>query len=499
MTNTPQHQGLIKLAGAGVLFLSIAIASSATAEEQQSGLLRAASAVLGVQDIKSLQFAGTGSWYQFGQAAHPQAAWPRFELSSYAATVDYEIPAARVQQTRKQALEAGRERPAPVEQKADQFVNAGWAWNLTTPAGKAPTAQAQPAAVEERIADVWTTPQGFIRAALANNAQVKAVKAGAEVSFTLGKSRYVGALNNGHQVVSVKTWIDNPVLGDTPVEYRYSDYKSFGAVQFPAHIVKVQGGHPVLDLQVASVSSNVSADLAVPDEVRSAKLPPVVVTVENLAPGVFYLRGGSHHSVAIEQRDHIVVVEAPQNEERSEAVIAKLKEIIPGKPIRYVINTHQHFDHSGGLRTYAAEGVTVVTHKLNKPFYEQAWAAPHGISPDRLATSGKSPKFQTFGEKYVLNDGSRKIEIHQIAGNGHNDAFALVYLPAEKVLVEADAFTPAADGAVPAVPNPYSVNLYQNIQRLKLNVDKIAALHGPGVTRLADLQAAIGLKVAANP
>ena len=97
------------------------------------------------------------------------------------------------------------------------------------------------------------------------------------------------------------------------------------------------------------------------------------------------MKGGSHHSIAIDQRDHIVVVEAPQNEARSAAVIAKVKETIPNKPIRYLVNTHVHFDHSGGLRTYVDEGATIVTHALNKPYYEQAWAAPRTLNPDLLA------------------------------------------------------------------------------------------------------------------
>jgi hypothetical protein len=93
----------------------------------------------------------------------------------------------------------------------------------------------------------------------------------------------------------------------------------------------------------------------------------------------------------------------------------------------------------------------------------------------------------------VLSDGKRTIEIHSIAGNSHNDAFALVYLPNEKILVEADAYTPtAANVPPPTKPNPYSVNLCQNIYKLKLDVDKIAALHGPRVVTLADLRTAIG-------
>ncbi len=231
-----------------------------------------------------------------------------------------------------------------------------------------------------------------------------------------------------------------------------------------------------------------------PESVRAATVPPVVTTADKLADGVYYVKGGTHHSVAIEQADHVVVVEGPQSEARSLAVIAKVKETIPNKPLRYLINTHVHFDHSGGLRTWVDEGATIVTHEMNKPYYEQAWAAPHSLNPDRLEQSKKSAQFETVGDKHVLTDGKRSIEIYNIAGSGHNDGFLMVYLPKEKILIEGDAYTPAAaDAPPPATPNPFSVNLHENIQRLKLDVRQIAALHGPRLATMADLRSAIGV------
>lgn len=196
--------------------------------------------------------------------------------------------------------------------------------------------------------------------------------------------------------------------------------------------------------------------------------------------------------MAIEQADHVVVVEGPQNEARSLAVVAKVKETIPNKPLRYLINTHAHFDHAGGLRTWVDEGATIVTHAANRPYYEEAWKAPHTLNPDRLEQSKKAPTFETFTDRHTLTDGKRTIEVYPIAGSGHNDAFAMVYLPAEGILIEADAYTPAAANATPPPgPNPFSVNLNENITKRKLNVKQIAALHGPRVATLADLRAAI--------
>ncbi len=465
--------------------------------------LQGAADLIGAARTESIGFSGTGRWFQFGQAPAPTLPWPAFELSSYSADINYAQPAARVQIVRKQLTEAGRARPLALEQRVDQYVGAGRAWNLAAPAnaaaGAAPVASAQPGALAERNAEIWSTPQGFLRAALANSARTTTLKDGAAVSFTIdGKYRYVGQINAHNQLERVRTWIDNPVLGDTLVETRFSGYKDFNGVQFPTHIVRLQGGHPVLDLTVDAVRANPALALSTPAEVEK-DAPPVKVTSTKLADGVYYFTGGTHHSVVIEQHDHIVVVEAPLNEERSLAVIAKIHETIPNKPIKYLINTHAHFDHSGGLRTYVDAGATVLTHAANRAYYQGVWAAPHTLNPDLLAGSKKAARFDTFTQKRVLTDGNRAIEIYPIDGNSHNDAFALVYLPAEKILIEADAYNPVASTQAPtAAPNPYSVNLYENIEKLKLDVDQIAGLHGPRVVKLDDLRVTIGRAAGVN-
>jgi glyoxylase-like metal-dependent hydrolase (beta-lactamase superfamily II) len=456
----------------------------------------------GHADIQSVEFSGKGRWYQFGQAPNPGLPWPPFEVKNYTADIDYANAGARVQISRRQIIEPGRNRPAPTLQKIEQFISGNTAWNVAPPAANAPSPSpvvtAQPGAAEERAAEIWSTPRGFVKAAIQHHAEQRDVDGGTEVTFTIGgKYRYVGFLNGKHQLEKVQTWIDNPVLGDTLVETRYSDYKDFGGIRFPGHISRSQGGYPVLDIDVTEVKANPAVNIGIPPE--AAKAPAVKVAVNELAEGVYYLTGGTHHSVAIDQKDHIVLVEAPQNEERSLALIAKLKEVLPNKPVKYLINTHAHFDHAGGLRTFVDAGATIVTPEPNPAYYEAVWTAPHTIRPDRLAESKKPPRFESFTGKHVLSDGKRVIEIHTLAGNSHNDAFAAVYLPKEKLLIEADAYTPtAANIPPPASPNPYSVNLFDNIRKLKLNVEKIAALHGPRVATLDDLRAAIGLQTSAR-
>ena len=189
----------------------------------------------------------------------------------------------------------------------------------------------------------------------------------------------------------VDYWIDNPVLGDMLCEAGFYDYRDFGGVTFPAHIVRVQAGKIRLELMVSAVKANLPVVIPVPEGMREAMTAPVKATADKVTDGVYWIRGFQWHSVAIEQGDHIVVIDAPLDEARSLAVIAKVKETIPNKPISYLINTHAHFDHSGGVRTYVDEGSTIVTMPMNQEFYEQVWENPHTLNPDRLELSRRNP------------------------------------------------------------------------------------------------------------
>ena len=121
------------------------------------------------------------------------------------------------------------------------------------------------------------------------------------------------------------------------------------------------------------------------------------------------------------------------------------------------------------------------------PEIERAFATPNRIAPDRLAQSGRRAQFLAVNDRATLSDGARTIDIHRITDSVHNDTFLMVHLPAEKILIEADAYTPLAPNAQPpALPNANNVNLIANIERLKLQVERIAPLHGR-VVPLADL------------
>jgi glyoxylase-like metal-dependent hydrolase (beta-lactamase superfamily II) len=254
--------------------------------------------------------------------------------------------------------------------------------------------------------------------------------------------------------------------------------------------VQKQDGFPSLDLTVTSAIANPAADITVPDNVRMVPVvQPIIVNSQRLANGVFFLTGGTHHSLVIEMKDHIVLVDTPNGEARALAVIAKAKELIPAKPIRYVVAMHHHWDHLGGIRTAIDEGATIVTQVTNKTFFERIAKSPHTINPDRLSMSQKSLKLQTVGAEGALTDGARTIKLYTMSGFEHTADMLMVYLPKERILAEADAYTPPETPTTPLIAPkvPYAASLYDNIQRLKLDVQTIVPFHGARTADVAEV------------
>ena len=473
------------LGGAAVLALTWTLHG-----QDAKSVIAAASMAMGAEQLKSIQVSGAATEYSFGQAYNPSSPWPAWKETTYTRTIDFGAPAFRIDRVvapPEPSRKGGGLQPGPQQQV---IVNANTPW-------------------PNQLA-IWLSPYGFLKQAAMNNATVKSETVAGKrydvVTFTApNKAKFNGYIGADHMVDKVETWVDTPMLGDTLYDATYSGYKDFGGVKVPTHIVEREGDHPILDLAVTDAKSNLAANIQAPQ--RGGGAPgggggPQGPSSKKLADGV-YLILPAYAALAVDMKDGIVVIEGPQSEVRADAIISEVKKDIPNKAIRYVVNTHGHFDHSSGLRAFVAEGATIVTSQVNKGYFEKIFAYPHTLSPDKLAQNKAKVNVETIGDKKVLTDGTHTIELHRTQGSLHNEGLIFAYLPKEKILVEADSFNPPAQADAPPAnpPNPNSVNLMDNINRLKLDVETIIPIHYPADGRtvtIADLKRATGQPGAAH-
>src|SRR6267142_5987639 len=490
------------------LFLFPLLGAAAHAQDARA-TLQAAVRAMGTDTLRCITYSGTGGYVGIvGQGFSPGDDWPKVELANFSRTINYDARSMREEQTRRQGNyppRGGGGIPIQGEQRSVALVSGNTAWNLN-----GADVNPQPAAAATRQLEIWLDPHGFLKGAMAARDLVvfERYEGGGErrniLAYTMGKFRIQGSINDQNEVVRIQTFVPNPLLGDMVEEKTYGNYKQFGGVKFPTnfhhhtnwdHEERPQGyfgvadgGHNSFGITISNVQPNACGDaITVPQAVQTATLPPVRVESQRLAEGVFYLTGGTHHSLAVEFSNFVTVIEAPLDEARSLAVIAEVKKLIPNKRIKYVVNTHHHFDHAGGLRTYVHEGAIPIAHRDLVPYYYYAVMdlSRRTLEPDRLSLYPPDEFQETFvlegvqNDKYTISDGTRIMDLHEVQGNPHAAGMLMIHLPKERILVEADLFNPPApNAAYPAVPPAAAVSLYNNVQRLKLQVDQIAPIHG---------------------
>jgi glyoxylase-like metal-dependent hydrolase (beta-lactamase superfamily II) len=476
---------------AGALVLAGTQAASAQSAE---AVVTAASQAMGLDGLTSLRLYGSGATYQLGQNNNANGPWPRTNLNDFNRWIDFAEGDTRATAvTWAVPVQGGAASQAAFNQYAGP--TSPWLQGL----------------------ELWTTPWGFIKGAQANGATLAAqsrdgvdyrVVTWSPAQRSPGGQPYkvVGYIGPDNRVHAVETWVENPIFGDLKVETTFANWRELNGLAFPSTITQSRAGWPTFEAQLLGVQAN-PADIAErsvappppnfpapPPPAPGAAPPPAS---EQLAPGVWRLRG-AYNALAVEMADHVVLFEpGPQNEARAQAIIAETKRVVPGKPIRYGVISHHHFDHTSGLPAVVAEGITIVTPQVNERFLETALSAPRTLAPDALAASGRTPNVEGFvGDKRVFQDATRTFEIHVIKGLPHADGLVIGYLPKEKILVYADMFNlPPADNPVPNPPVVGTGVFLANIERLGLQPERIMSIHSLNpdrLTSLADIRASLG-------
>jgi glyoxylase-like metal-dependent hydrolase (beta-lactamase superfamily II) len=292
-------------------------------------------------------------------------------------------------------------------------------------------------------------------------------------------------------------WLrDDPVDGDQLASYDYSGYRMEGTIPLPTRLVERRNGDLVRDDSLTiAIDTRPAESMFTPPAAGFAEGAPIrgpeSEQIRKLADNVWLLQQlpGGNRVMFVAFRDHVLVFEAPTPQAAATAVLDAVRRTVPDKPVRYVTFSHPHDDHGGGLRPYIAEGITIVSTPGNRRFIETVARAKHTLRPDALSASTRSPVIETFTKKRVFTDGDMTVELHDIGPTSHSDEIVLAYLPRQRLVFQGDLLILPARGD-PAPANKLTAEFAQAIDRLGLQVDTIAGVHGR-VGTLADLRDAV--------
>jgi glyoxylase-like metal-dependent hydrolase (beta-lactamase superfamily II) len=428
--------------------------------------------------VNTLTMEGTGTHHNLGQNRTPDADLPLFQVTQFKRTIDLANGRGRQELTRRAVVPAGV--PPPDPQRQNFGLDGTVAFNVG--ADSTATRQSDQVAKDRRNELLLHHPLGILRAALDPAAKLSNLrKVGnldvVAITTSQGENLTLAIDSGTHLPVSVTSMSYHANLGDVAIETTFADYQDVDGLKVPTRITLKIDKYPSAEYTIAKNTLNVPAtDLAASDAVKAAPAPvlTVNVTVEPVGKGVWLLAGQSHNSVLAEFADHLELVEVPQNETRSLAVIKKAREVVPNKPLTKAIVTHHHFDHAGGIRAAIAEGLTLVTHELNKPSFEDLAQRQHSIVQDTLAKNPRAPKIETVQDRAIVQDATQAMHLYKVEDPTlHSDSMLMVYFPNDRILVQGDLYNTAGAAF------PRAAVLNDNIQKRKIRVDKHVPIHGP--------------------
>lgn len=320
---------------------------------------------------------------------------------------------------------------------------------------------------------------------------------GSRVSLTLYFDRRTNLLTK-YEFTS-----EFPGIGAALFEYTFENWKPHPQlVHFPTrHEIRINGKvYRALDIEKAAVDSlEADAMLTIPAELEGLVTRPG--TVKEVAEGVYFVYGvQGFQPMFIEFADFVMAIEAPAGapvledtpvetignmNAATEEFIAKIKQTIPNKPIKYVVITHSHADHFGGLRAFVPDRPTVLTTPGNKALIQKF--VPE-LQVEAILKGG------------TVRDAGMHVQLFDVGRNPHTEENLVAYLPKSKYLFQGDLFYFNNEATFPAVDRMTVMPFFAKwLKKKKLAPERIYGFHSTMFGTMAHIDKILKLSAGRKP
>ena len=300
------------------------------------------------------------------------------------------------------------------------------------------------------------------------------------VSFRDGRTTFVIMFDRAtHLPAVIRTFDEDDMRGDSAFDLALADWQPVGDVKIAHSLTYKLNDVQIARLTYTSVVPNPTFApemFALPDGIKGTARPPATGPVRyqpvlrqlfagrnveeeaGTAPGVVRLRlvelapdvqqveGGTQNSLIVAMKDGIAVFDAPGGEAQSKWTINAAKTKYPGKPLKYLILTHHHMEQAAGVRTYMAEGATIMVPKPDKKYFVDIALRPHKLMPDDLENRPISAQIVEASDQMTLKDDGEEIRLFRIL-NPHVEAMLIGYVVKPNIVWATDLLPASGDAS----------------------------------------------------
>ncbi len=518
------------------LSVSVLLACATPQTKEQSLVNRALDAMGGPERLAALQSVyvkGTLKQWEPEQSDMPGGE-ARFANES-----SYEIWQDRAQRASRADIERRFAYPTPRTFKYSEIVmpDAGYVLGVDSNSRNAQSQKMNPPAHSMSSLRLAAAQREALRGSVsallmamrANPAQVRPA-----VDMEIGNQAFPAATYGPFTVafepktglpLRIRTLDYDNVWADVTYDEVLSGWRDFNGVRVAMNRKYELNGRMVQDVQLSDFQANPAIDpakFAVPAELRAGAAKPATGAVpyqwvirrqfigiyldsENtsfdskvtqslrlneIAPGVVHVVGGTHNSLLVEMADYLVMVDAPISDAQSLWVVNAARQRFPGKPIKWLVLTHHHMDHIGGLRGILGEGAVLVVGQGAAQHYRKVLAAPMERDPDMKPMDFSGVQILEVPESHVMSDSKgRQVIAYAMQNNPHAKGMLMVYVPDAKLGFVTDLWSPGVP--LPDKPNPALISVVRTVQRAGIQPERFAGGHG-GVAPYGELAKLVG-------